>query len=402
MKLSRFLSDGRWLVSAFLSLVLVMLCLVWSGCLPGPPPKGLKPVDRDRAERLARRMAPEKQDLESWRDLRPGLKRSLEYVRSQREKEAQATDVYGVSISWLELEVTLERMLQLLPRLEREGASVLAEHFRFYRLRPDPLFTGYFEPTLRASLDKRPGYDVPIYALPEDLQVADLGRFHTRWEGQTLVYRIEDGRIEPYFSREEIREHPDFRKKAQVLAWAKDRMEVFVLQIQGSGRLKLPDGSIRYIGYAGKNGRPYRSLGQVLLEQGYMDDSSLDMWSISSFLEDNPRLLPEILDTNPSFVFFELRKDGPYGAMDKKLTPMASLATDPSVIPLGAPLVYQVHLPERGSEDTLRLTGLGMAQDVGGAITGHHLDLFCGASEKARFRAGHLKEKGSVYVMLAR
>ena len=401
MKQSRSLLARKWSVCGNVCLALLALMVVWS-CQPGPPPKGLKPLDPERARDVARDMAPKKQNLESWSDLRPGLERSLEYVRSQRKQGGNATEVYGVDISWSDLEATLERMLDLLPRLEREGPSVLAEHFRFYRLQPKPLFTGYFEPTLRASLEKRPGYDVPLYGVPEDLQVADLGRFHTRWEGQTLVYRIKDGRIQPYFSREEIRDHPDFREKAPVLAWAQDRMEVFILQIQGSGRLKLPDGRIKHIGYAGKNGRPYRSLGLVLKQKGYLDASSLDMWSITDFLDENPRLLPEILDTNPSFVFFELKEDGPYGAMGKKLTPMVSLATDTSIIPLGTPLVYQVRLPERDSEDRLRVTGLGTAQDVGGAITGHHLDFFSGSSDRAKYMAGHLKEKGSVYLLLPR
>ncbi|MCF8085744.1 MAG: murein transglycosylase A [Desulfohalobiaceae bacterium] len=400
MRYTRLLNGGKRGIIR-VALVLLVLCLLW-GCQPGPPPKGLEPLAPERAEKVAQSMAPAEQGLENWSELRPGLKGSLEYVRSKREQGAAPTKVYGRSIPWGELERTLERMLELLPRLEREGPSLLGRHFRFYRLRPDPLFTGYFEPTLRASLTKRPGYDVPIYGVPEDLQVADLGRFHPRWEGESLVYRIEEGRIEPYFSREAIRENGDFRDKAPVLAWAKDRVEVFILQIQGSGKLKLPDGRIVHVGYAAKNGRPYRSLGRILGERGYLDSSSLDMWSISRFLEDNPDMLPEVLDVNPSFVFFQLREDGPFGAMNKKLTPMASLATDPSVIPLGTPLVYQVRLPERDAEDTLPITGLGMAQDVGGAITNHHVDLFCGSSDEAKYRAGHLKDKGSVYLLLAR
>jgi len=392
--------EGKWKTTICV-IALLALCFLW-GCQPGPPPKGLEPMAPKRAERVAQRMAPAKQGLESWRELRPVWERSLEYVRRKRELGAPPTKVYGRSIPWAELERTLERMIELLPRLEREGPSLLGRHFRFYRLQPEPLFTGYFEPTLRASLTKRPGYEVPIYGVPEDLKVADLGRFHPRWEGQKLVYRLEDGRIEPYFSREAIREHVDFRKKAPVLAWAKDRVEVFILQIQGSGKLKLPDGRIVHVGYAGKNGRPYRSLGRILGERGHLDSSSLDMWSISRFLDDNPHMLPEVLDVNPSFVFFQLREDGPFGAMNKKLTPMASLATDPSVIPLGTPLVYRVRLPERDAEDTLPVTGLGVAQDVGGAITNHHLDLFCGSSDEAKYRAGHLKVKGSVYLLLAR
>ncbi len=394
-------SKGKWAARVCGAAALVTLCLLW-GCHPGPPPKGLHPVAPEKAEGVAERMAPERQDLSSWKDFRPALKRSLEHVRRQRRKGVPGTKVYGVRIPWDRVEVTLERLIALLPRLEREGASLLAEHFRFYRLQPDPLFTGYFEPTIQASLEKRPGYDVPIYGVPKDLRVANLGRFHPRWEGQRLVYRVDEEGIEPYYSREAIREHPDFRDKAPVLAWAKDRVEVFVLQIQGSGKLELPDGRIQHVGYAAKNGRRYRSLGRVLKEQGYLEPDSLDMWSISSFLEDNPYLLPDILDTNPSFVFFRKRDDGPFGAMNKKLTPMASLATDPSVIPLGMPLVYRVRLPERDAKDTVPLTGLGTAQDVGGAITNHHLDLFCGSSAKAKYRAGHLKDKGSVYLLLAR
>jgi len=394
-------SKQGWIISACLVLMVVLLSLLW-GCQPKPPPQGLKPLEPEQAEQVAERMAPRKQGLQSWRELRPGLERSLDYVRSQRKQNAPPTEAYGVEITWSRLERTLKHLLRMLPRLEREGTSLLAERFRFYRLQPDPLYTGYFQPTIRASLEKRPGYEVPVYGVPEDLQVADLGRFHPRWQGQKLVYRLEEGRIEPYFSREAIREKEDFREKAPVLAWAKDPVEMFILQIQGSGRLKLPDGRIKYIGYAAKNGRPYRSLGRILGERGHLDSSSLDMWSISRYLDENPRLLPGILDTNPSFVFFQFREDGPFGAMNKKLTPMASLATDTSIIPLGSPLIYQVRLPEQGSKDTLSITGLGLAQDVGGAITGHHLDLFCGSGEKAKYRAGHLKERGGLYLMLAR
>jgi len=227
----------------------------------------------------------------------------------------------------------------------------------------------------------------------------DLGRFHPRWQGQRLMYRLQANQVVPYHTRAEIDGQQALQGKAEVLAWLKDPVEAFFLHIQGSGQLELEDGRTRYIGYAGKNGHEYVSLGRVLVDRGYLRYEDLSMQSIQTFLDHNPELMPEILFTNPSYVFFQLREDGPYGALGRKLTPMVSLATDPSVIPLGALVAMEVDLPGDTSKDTL--VGLGLAQDVGGAVKGHHVDLYCGSGPGAGHLAGRLKTRGRLCIMVS-
>ena len=385
----------RWL------LVLILALLLFSGCYPKVEVrKELSPVPGKRAERLARAFSPSAQGLSSWQDYRPALERSLEYV-SSRPQEGTAVRVYNREITWGRLQATLKRLLHLLPRLENRP-ELLRKHFTWLELRPGPLYTGYFEPALEGSLKPRPGYPYPIYGRPRDLKVAELGDFHPRWEKEKLIYRLEGERIVPYHSRRAIEESVSLRDKAPIVAWAKDLLDLFFLQIQGSGKLILPDGEARHIGYAGKNGRRYVSLGRVMVEKGYLELEEVSLQRIETYLQENPDLLPEILYSNPSYVFFSLQEDGPFGAMGRKLTPWVSLAVDPGVVPLGSLLAFSLPLPGQDSGDTLQLSGLGLAQDVGGAVKGHHVDLFCGSGRRARYMAGHLKHRGALYVLLVR
>jgi len=382
-------------------LVLGLLAVfLMAGCQPQVRvEQGFVPLKKKRAEGIVDRLALNNQGLSSWEALRPALKRSLEYVSSKPAGDL-AVDRYGLQVSWGRLEASLHRLLRLLPHLEY-APGLLAEFFTWYSLEPSPLFTGYYEPQIEASLEYSPEYCHPIYGRPEDLKVADLGEFHPSLEGTSLVYRIEDGKIEPYFDRQAIDGRGAILEKAPIIAWAKNPVDIFFLQIQGSGRLVLPDGRVKHIGYASKNGRQYVSLGRVMHELGYLERHELSMQAIRGYLQNNPELLPEILYTNPSYVFFRLRDSGPYGAMNRQLTPMVSLAVDPEYLALGSAMVFSVGLPGKGSEDTLPLTGFGLAQDVGGAIKEHHLDLFCGTGRQAKYTAGHLKKRGEVYLLLA-
>jgi len=348
-------------------------------------------------KRLVKRFDLSSQNIESWEEMEEPLQRSLEYV-SAKKRDALALDKYGLKITWGELQDTIKKVLRILPELDRRP-GLLAKEFDWYELRPEPLITGYYEPQIKASLSPREGYDCPIYGLPEDLKTVDLGMFHPRWEGQTLVYRLENGTINPYYTREKIRDQNVLEEEAPVIAWAKKPLDVFYLQIQGSGRLVLPDGDEQFIGYAGKNGRKYVSIGRTLVENEYLEWEDLSMQSIRDVLNKNPEIKSEILNQNPSFVFFQLREDGPYGSMGRKLTPMASVAVDPDVLPLGSLLALNVDLPDK-EDSTPELKGFGLAQDEGGVIKGHHLDLFCGTGEEAKNLAGRMKKKGKIYLML--
>lgn len=370
------------------------------GCAPGifKEKKGYVKLSPSEELRVVKQLDLNSQNVDSWEELQKPLKRSLEYLDSKAQ-DKYAFDKYGLLLSWGELRHTLDKLLQILPKLD-DHPELLAKEFEWYQLKPDPWFTGYFEPRIEASLESKQGYNCPIYGQPEDLKTARLGKFHPRWQGETLVYRIQNGTIHPYYSRKKIKSKNVLKGKAPIIAWAKDPLDVFYLQIQGSGRLLLPDGSKQFIGYAGKNGREYVSIGRILVQEGFLNWEELSMQSIREFLKENPEIKPRILNKNPSFVFFQLRKDGLYGSMGQKLTPLVSVAVDYEILPLGSVLALNLDLPARESRDR-KLKGLGLAQDRGGAIDGHHLDLFCGSGKRASYTAGHLKEHGQAYFMIA-
>ena len=374
----------------------IMFCL---GCGPKEPTQtGLIPLPEKEMERLAGSLKSSGQGLDSWEDLSASIQRSLAALAA-REAHQVILNTPDLQLTVADLQISLQHMLDVLPEMNTDP-GLLPQEFAGYELRPGPLFTGYYEPRLQASLNREPGYPCPLYARPNDLKSADLGRFHPRWEGQRLIYRMEKGEVVPYHTRAEIDGQNALRDKAEIVAWVRDPVEAFFLHIQGSGQLGLPDGRTMYVGYAGKNGHEYVSLGRVLVDRGHLDYEGLSMQSIQAFLDQNPELVPDILFTNPSYVFFELRTDGPYGALGQKLTPMVSLATDPSVIPLGAILAMEVDLPGGKSKDTL--IGLGMSQDVGGAIKGHHVDLYCGSGQSAGRLAGRLKSRGRLYLLVSK
>ena len=327
------------------------------------------------------------------------VERSLEYVRTRPAGE-RAFGPDGPEATWGDLAATLEHLLVVLPRLA-EDPGLLDRDFVWLEVRPEPLMTGYYEPELEGSLTPDPRYPVPLYGRPVGLKSVDLGRFHPRWQGETLTYRVEDGEVLPFYTREEIDTHGALDATETPVAWTESLVDVFFLQVQGSGRLRLPDGSTRHVLYAGKNGHEYVSLGKVLIEGGHLPREGMSMQRIRQYLEAHPDRLHELLNTNPSYVFFRIADDGPLGAMGRTLTPMVSVATDSAFLPLGSVLALEAGLPRPdGAAEPTAL--LGLAQDRGGAIKGSRLDLFCGAGKDAEFLAGHLKVRGRVFLLLKR
>jgi len=319
---------------------------------------------------------------------------SLAYVRT-RPAQIKPFAGDGPDATWGDMAASLERLREIVPLLAARP-DLLDREFTWLKVRSDPLMTGYYEPEMEASLEPDPGYPVPIYGLPQDLRTADLGAFHPRWKGQTLTYRLQGQDIVPFFSREEIDTHGALVATQTPIAWTRDPVDVFFLQVQGSGRLRLPDGSLRHVLYAGKNGHEYVSLGKVMIQRGLVPAEEMSMQRIRSYLREHPEKVQELLNANPSYVFFRLAQDGPLGAMGRTLTPMVSMATDSAFLPLGAILAVQTVLPDGGEKTAF----LGLAQDRGGAIKGSRLDLFCGAGERAEFLAGHLQARPQVYLLL--
>ncbi|WP_457570533.1 murein transglycosylase A [Desulfovulcanus sp.] len=379
-------------------LCLFCLLLIWAmGCAPKAPERPY--FDYVEGRKIASMLPhlPVGQKLQTWQELKPSIQRSLEFVRRKNSQEI-ALKRPELTLTWQDLQETLELLLELLPCLD-QNPRIISNFFDFYELKPDILLTGYYEPWLEGSLEPSPEYPYPIYACPDDLKTVDLGLFHPRWQGQRLVYRLDDGQIKPYYSRAEIDGQGALAGKGLEIAWVRDKIDLFFLHIQGSGRLVLPDGQVKHILYAGKNGREYVSLGCVLVDKGYLSLEDVSMDSIKRVLQDHPECIDQLLFSNPSYVFFRLAENGPLGSMGQTLTPWVSVASDSNLAPLGSVFFLDVQVPI-AEEKTKKVTGLVLAQDRGGAINGNHFDLFCGSGRQAEYVAGHLKHRAKIFLMV--
>lgn len=257
------------------------------------------------------------------------------------------------------------------------------------------LFTGYYEPVVPGSYFKTEQYNVPLYGLPEDVLTADLGLFDPDLAGQRIVARAENGRLVPYHSRADIDQGA--LNHQEPLLWLKDPVDKFFLQIQGSGRVKLPGGKYVFVGYAGVNGHAYTAIGRYMVQQGYMALEDVSMQSIRTWLNENPDKLTEVLHQNESYVFFTIREDGPYGTQGVLLTPERSLAVDRRVVPLGAPVFLDAGITATGD----RFRKLMVAQDTGGAIKGAiRGDIYFGYGDRPAELAGMQKDPGRLFVLL--
>lgn len=259
----------------------------------------------------------------------------------------------------------------------------------------DGLFTGYYEPLLHASLQQGGPYQTPLYARPDDLISVDLGDFKSELHGQRIVGKVENRKLKPYDDRAAIAVG-SLDKRAQILAFVDDSVDAFFMAVQGSGILQLTDGSIMRIGYDGANGRAYVAIGRAMADKGLIE-KPVTMQKIRAWLKVNPERSNEIMNLNPSFVFFKkIEGDGPVGAQGVALTPQRSLAVDPAFISLGVPVWLDT---TNGSGAPLQR--LMVAQDTGGAIKGTvRGDFFWGSGDKAATQAGAMQNKGHYYVLL--
>lgn len=264
------------------------------------------------------------------------------------------------------------------------------------------LFTGYYEPLLDGSLGAIAG-GVPLRAAPGDIITVELGLFSVDFDGERVRGRLVGNRLEPYFSRGEI-ERGALDGRDLELVWVDDPIEKFFLQIQGSGLVRLDDGRLLRVGYADQNGRVYRAIGRDLIEMGELTREEVSLQSIAAWLRENPDRAEEVMDKNPSYVFFQLlgeadALEGPQGAQGVSLQAGRSLAVDRRFIPYGAPLWLETTAPFPDGEQPIRR--LMIAQDTGGAIRGGvRGDVFWGAGDLAEFVAGHMNSRGSYYLLL--
>ncbi|APL94755.1 hypothetical protein EWH08_12210 [Sphingobium indicum] len=275
---------------------------------------------------------------------------------------------------------------------EASAGEFFARYFEAVQVGDGKAFvTGYYEPEIAGSRMRQPGYDVPIYRRPPNLIDVNLGQFSDSLKGKTIRGKVDGTNLVPFDERSQI-VSGSLAGRGLELAWAADPVEFFFLQVQGSGRLLLPDGGVMRIGYDGQNGLDYTGIGKLMKDRGLIQAGS--MQDIMQYLRAHPAEGAAIMNENKSFVFFrELTGAGPLGAMGVAVTPEATVAADPRYVPLGAPVLLSL--------DRAEPNGIWIAQDTGGAIKGaNRFDSFWGAGSNARSVAGGMSARGSALVLL--
>ncbi|MDF1791980.1 MAG: MltA domain-containing protein [Thalassobaculaceae bacterium] len=259
----------------------------------------------------------------------------------------------------------------------------------------DDLFTGYYEPELRGARQPDATYDVPIYPRPSDLVLVDLGDFRESMKGERIAGRLEGFRLKPYDSRADI-EAGSLVGKVEPIMWLADPIDSFFLHIQGSGLIRLADGTRTRVGYDGHNGHIYFPIGRYLIGAGHVPKEEMSMQAIRAWLDANPDQMDAVMNRNPSYIFFrELKGDGPIGAQGVALTAGRSLAVDRTKHALGVPIWVDIDYGEGG------LRRLMVAQDTGGAIRGPvRGDFFWGSGDAAGEKAGAMAAKGRMWLLL--
>ena len=284
--------------------------------------------------------------------------------------------------------------------------SFFETHFIPYRIANENgsetgLATGYFEPLLKGSRVRKGKFRTALYRQPDDLLVIDLASAYPQLKGLRLRGKLDGNRVVPYETRAEIEKSG--KLAGHEIVWVDDVLDAFFLEIQGSGRVYIPEsGETIRLAYANQNGRPYRSIGRYLLDRGELKPGQASSQQIRQWIRRNPERLREVLDSNPSYVFFREERiddpsEGPKGALGVPLTPERSIAIDPRHIPLGAPVFVDTTRPY----SSVPLQKLMLAQDTGGAIRGAvRADYFWGFGPQAGEMAGKMKQKLKVWLLL--
>ena len=263
------------------------------------------------------------------------------------------------------------------------------------------LVTGYYEAALRGARQRGGAYQTPLYKVPDDLITVDLASVYPSLKGMRLRGRLSGKTVVPYGTRAEIERA---RIPGKELMWVDDPVEAFFLEVQGSGRVSIEGGDTVRVAYADQNGHPYKAIGRWLVEQGELTPEQATAQGIKAWIAAHPARRQELLNVNPSYIFFREERlpdpgVGPKGALGVPLTPSRSVAIDPAFLPLGAPIFLSTTEP--ASETPLQR--LVMGQDTGGAIKGAvRADFFFGFGPQAADNAGRMKQRGQIWALLPR
>ena len=271
--------------------------------------------------------------------------------------------------------------------------------------RGEMLFTGYFEPVIKGSLEKSPDYPFPVYASPHDLITIDLSPFRDEFKDKKIVGRYTGTTVVPYYERSQIDHTGILDDRSDILAWVSDPIDLFFLQIQGSGKIILASGDSINVHYHTVNGHPYRSIGKMLIDEEKIAREEMSMQKIRSYLNEHPEEVERVLNYNPSYVFFKREEEGPIGYIQVKLTPVRSIALDRKLFPPAALAYIETQKPELDNFGEIYqwqdLKAFVLNQDTGGAIKGPgRADVFWGNGRYAEVAAGHMQHPGRLYFLV--
>jgi len=391
----------------FLVVAILLTIVSVVGCHPPLKKEAQRP---EEALKQVRFFPPKFRDDMDRDSLTLAVRRNLEYLD---RLPPETVFHYGPhDFTCQQVRESQEAFLDLLSKgLDAERLSrEIRKRFQVYRATRQSgnrrvLFTGYYEPIYEGRLAPDESFRYPLYRPPDDLIRIDLSLFSEKFKGENIVARIEGKKILPYHSRYQIEAERVLKGKNLEIAWLKDPLDVTFLHIQGSGRLRLPDGKDLLVHYRTSNGRPYRSIGRYMIERGFLTREEMSMQAIRKYLTENPGVLEEVLNYNPSYIFFQQVENGPVGSIDVLLTPGRSIALDSRIFPKGALGFISCQKPlvnDRG--DIIGWTQFSrfvLNQDSGGAIKGAgRADIFWGSGPYAELAAGHLKHDGELYILI--
>jgi len=395
-------NESKLIKAVFLSALLLL-----STCVPEVRP----PVEAPRAlVKVSPGQFPDFCDDMPFDSLETAINQSLEYLNRINPSTPFRFGPDFFTATYLSESLRTFRSILRHSQTPGELKKAIASSFWVYKSvgcdgRGDILFTGYYEPVLLGSRTHSDGFPYPIYRKPDDWVSVDLGAFGSEFGQRRIIGRHVEHYVVPYFTRKDIDSHGQLENKGYELLWVSDRVDLFFLQIQGSGKVIFHDGTVRHLNYDCSNGRAYRSIGKLLIEEGEIAKEGMSLQQIRSYLRSNPEKVERILNHNESYVFFRFVDNGPLGAIEVPLTAGRSIATDLSLFPKAAPAFVQTEKPlmdENGLLESWQTFGrFVLNQDTGGAIRGPgRVDVFWGSGPYAELAAGHMKQRGTLYFLV--
>jgi len=391
----------------FLILVLLLTVASTFGCYRSLRKEAQRP---EEALREVRFFSPKFHDDMNTDSLMLAVRRNLEYLGSLAPETVFR---YGShEFTCQQVRESQEVFLNLISKGLDEGqlSREIRKRFQVYRATGQVgnrrvLFTGYYEPVYEGSLSPDETFRYPLYRPPDDLIKIDLSLFREKFKGERIIARIEDKKVLPYYSRYQIEAERVLKGKGLEIVWLKDPLDVAFLHIQGSGRLRLPNEKEFLVHFQVSNGQPYRSIGRYMIERGFLLREEMSMQAIKKYLTENPEVRDEVLNHNPSYVFFEKVENGPLGSLGVLLTPGRSVALDSTIFPKGALGFISCQKPLVNDQgDIIGWTPFSrfvLNQDSGGAIKGAgRADVFWGNGPYAELTAGHLQHDGDLYILI--